>query len=249
MNCIILAAGYATRLYPLTENTPKPLLPVCGKSIIDHLIEDLSACGDIERFVIVSNHKFALNFEQWAKKAPYSQEIVVLDDGTESNETRLGAVADIKFAVDTLNLTGDLMVIAGDNVLDFSLCRFVQYFAQKGKSCIMRYFEPDINKCKSSGVIMPDDNDKVISMEEKPQNPKSNWLAPPFYIYTAADASRIGEALDGGCGKDAPGSFAAWLAQNSEVYAMEMPGSRYDIGNLESYENVQKNYKGIIKEI
>lgn len=245
MNCIILAAGYATRLYPLTENTPKPLLSVCGKSIIDHLVEDLSQSGVIDRFVVVSNHKFAKNFEDWADKADYPAEIAVVDDGTESNETRLGAVADIKFAIDALDLDGDLMVIAGDNVLDFSLCRFTEYFSKKGASCIMRYFEPDLNRCKSSGVITIEDDDRIISMEEKPENPKSNWLAPPFYIYTADDAARIGEALDSGCGKDAPGSFAAWLVENSAVYAMEMPGSRYDIGNLASYEAVQKNYKGI----
>ncbi|MBR2477085.1 MAG: nucleotidyltransferase family protein [Clostridia bacterium] len=247
MDCIILAAGYATRLYPLTENTPKPLLPVCDKTIIDHLISDLVTGGDIDRFVIVSNHKFADNFKEWANRSDYPAEIVVLDDGTESNETRLGAVADIKFAVDNLGIEGDLMVIAGDNVLDFSLCKFVQYFKEKGASCIMRYFEPDTERCKSSGVICTDDSDKVISMEEKPENPKSNWLAPPFYIYTAEDAKRVGEALDSGCGKDAPGSFAAWLSVNSKVYAMEMPGSRYDIGNLASYKSVQKNYKGIIR--
>lgn len=247
MNCIVLAAGYATRLYPLTENTPKPLLPVCGKSILDHLVEDLCGSDVIDRFVIVSNHKFADNFKEWADNSDYPAELVVIDDGTESNETRLGAVADIKFAIDKLNLNGDLMVIAGDNVLDFSLCKFVEYFNGKKNSCIMRYFEPDTNRCKSSGVITVDENDKVTSMEEKPENPKSNWLAPPFYIYTSEDVARIGEALDSGCGKDAPGSFAAWLAKNSTVYAMEMPGSRYDIGNMESYENVQKNYKGIIK--
>lgn len=245
MNCVILAAGYATRLYPLTENTPKPLLPVCGKSILDHLIEDLSGSGEIDKFIVVSNHKFAENFKQWASEADYPEEIVVLDDGTESNETRLGAVADIKFAVDSLNLTGDLMVIAGDNVLDFSLCRFTEYFNIKKASCVMRYFEPDMNRCKSSGVLTIDGEDRVISMEEKPENPKSNWLAPPFYIYTAEDAAIISEALENGCGKDAPGSFAAWLAEKSTVYAMEMPGARYDIGNIESYNYVQSNYKGI----
>lgn len=243
MNCVILAAGYATRLYPLTENTPKPLLPVCGKTILDHLIGDLSKSSDIDKFIVVSNHKFAENFRKWAEKADYSAEIIVLDDGTESNETRLGAVADIKFAVDSLNLNGDLMIIAGDNVLDFSLCRFIEYFNNKKSSCIMRYFEPDTNRCKSSGVLTIDSDDRVVSMEEKPETPKSNWLAPPFYIYTSADAARIGEALASGCGKDAPGSFAAWLAENSTVYAMEMPGSRYDIGTLESYDYVQKHYK------
>ena len=246
MDCIILAAGYATRLYPLTENTPKPLLPVGDKTILDHLIGDLSACEDIDRFVVVSNHKFESQFIKWAEGTHYRAEIVILDDGTTDNETRLGAVADIEYAIDTLDIKGDVMVIAGDNVLDFSLCKFVEYFKEKGQSCIMRYFEPDINRCKSSGVITIDEEDRVTSMEEKPQEPKSNYLAPPFYIYKSEDISRIGEAIDGGCKKDAPGSFAAWVCENSTLYAMQMPGSRYDIGTLESYEYVKKTYKGIV---
>lgn len=245
MNCVILAAGYATRLYPLTENTPKPLLPVLGKPILSHLIGDLARCGKIKRFAVVSNHKFADCFEKWANESPLREMITVIDDGTESNEERLGAVADIKFAVDTLNLKGDLMVIAGDNVLDFSLCSLVDYFEEKEASCIMRYFEPDTAKCRKSGVISFDEDDCVTAMEEKPENPKTNWLAPPFYIYTAADVELLGDALSNGCPKDAPGSFAAWLSRKSKVYAMQMCGKRYDIGTLESYELVQKTYKGI----
>lgn len=245
MNCVILAAGYATRLYPLTEKTPKPLLPVLGKPILSHLLEDLSGCEKIERFIVVSNYKFVSCFEKWAEESPWREKITVIDDGTENNDERLGAVTDIKFAVDTLGLKGDLMVIAGDNVLDFSLCSLVDYFEKKSASCIMRYFEPDTAKCRKSGVISFDCDDCVTSMEEKPENPKTNWLAPPFYVYTAADVALLGDALNGGCSKDAPGSFAAWLSQRRRVCAMEMKGKRYDIGTVESYEMVQKTYKGI----
>ena len=131
MDCLILAAGYATRLYPLTENMPKPLLKVKEKTILDWLIDDIDSSGMIEKYIVVSNSKFASNCEQWAKNHSMSDRIVVVNDGTFTNETRLGAVADILFAVKELNLNGELMVIAGDNVLDFSLCRFLEYYKEK----------------------------------------------------------------------------------------------------------------------
>ena len=130
MKCLILAAGYATRLYPLSEHTPKPLLPVCGKTVLDHLVDDLSQSDIISRFIIVSNHKFIDQFEKWAKEKNIPQSIVVLDDGSVSNDTRLGAVADIEFAERETGFDGDLMVVAGDNLLDFSLISFVDYFKE-----------------------------------------------------------------------------------------------------------------------
>lgn len=243
MICLILAAGYATRLYPLTENFPKPLLKVGEKTILDHLTDDINAGGKVSEFVVISNHKFAHHFEDWAKTKSYK--ITVVDDGTSTNETRLGAVKDIKFAIDKLSLSDDMFIIAGDNVLDFSLNKFVDYSVAKNASCVMRYFEPEANKLKKSGVLEIDDNDLVLSMQEKPAEPKSNWCCPPFYFYKKADIARIDEAIDDGCGVDAPGSLVSWMCKKSSVYAFEMPGSRYDIGNLESYELVQKTYKGI----
>ena len=123
MKCLILAAGYATRLYPLTENFPKPLLKVQGNAILDWLIEDMDRSGVIDEYVIISNHKFAHHFDEWA--ATKSQKITVVDDGTSSNETRLGAVRDIQYAIDELGLDDDMLVIAGDNLLDFSLTSFI----------------------------------------------------------------------------------------------------------------------------
>lgn len=250
MKCLILAAGYATRLYPLTENFPKPLLDVGGKTILDHLVDDISGaeegdCGGtvVDEFVVISNHKFAGHFERWAGSKP--QKITVVDDGTSTNETRLGAVRDIKFAIDSLGLDDDFLVIAGDNVLDFSLRRFLEYAAAKGTSCIMRYAENDDAHLRKCGVVCIDADEKVTHMEEKPALPKSRWCCPPFYVLTRADAARIGEAIASGCGTDAPGSLAAWLSANSTVHAMEMPGCRFDVGNLESYNKIRDTYSGI----
>lgn len=245
MKCLILAAGYATRLYPLTENFPKPLLTVGEKTILDWLIDDIDTAGFVDEYVVISNHKYAHHFEKWAKEKV--QTITIVDDGTESNETRLGAVKDVQFAIDKLNLDDDMLVIAGDNVLDFSLTKFVSYAKEKQTSCIMRYYEGVEAKLQKCGVVEIDANDRILSMEEKPAQPKSNWCCPPFYYYTREDSQRIADGISAGCGTDAPGSYIAWLQSVTSVHAMEMPGSRYDIGNLASYEQVQKDYNGITK--
>ena len=241
MKCLILAAGYATRLYPLTENFPKPLLKVGDKTILDWLIDDIDQAGVVDEYVVISNHKFASIFEDWAK----GKRVTVLDDGTSSNETRLGAVRDIQFAIDELKLDDDLLVIAGDNLLDFSLVRFIQYAQEKGTTCVMRYYEPAIEKLRKTGVATVNDEGLILSMVEKPAEPQSHWCCPPFYFYRKEDVPLVKVGIDSGCGVDAPGSFIAWLATQTPVYAWEMPGKRYDIGNLASYEEVQNTYHGI----
>lgn len=243
MKCLILAAGYATRLYPLTENFPKPLLKVGEKTILDWLIDDIDTIGMVDEYVVISNHKYAHHFEYWVQTK--AQKITVVDDGTSSNETRLGAVRDIQYAVETLNIDDDMLVIAGDNVLDFSLTKFIKYAKSKNASCIMRYFEPYFQKLLKCGVVTVDEDDKVLKMTEKSPTPATNWCCPPFYYYTKEDARLVPKGIESGCGTDAPGSYIAWLCTQTDVYAMEMPGSRYDIGNLESYEKVKKEYKGI----
>ena len=240
MKCLILAAGYATRLYPLTENFPKPLLTVGDKTILDWLIEDIDRSGMIDEYIVISNGRFASVFEEWAP-----DRVRVVNDNTFSNETRLGAVKDIQFAIDALGIDDDIMVIAGDNLLDFSLCRFIDYYKEKKASCVMRFYEVDDNKLLKCGVVSVDTDDRITEMTEKSPTPATHWVCPPFYIYTREDAGRISEALEDGCGYDAPGSLVAWLCKHGEVYAMEMPGNRYDIGNLESYNKVKQEYKGI----
>lgn len=169
MKCLILAAGYATRLYPLTENFPKPLLEVGGKTILDWLVDDL-------------------------------------------------------------------LVMPGDNVLDFSLSEFVRFAKEKNTSCVMCHEEKELKKQQKTAIITVDENQRITSYEEKPEKPKGNLAVPPFYYYRMCDVKRIQEALDSGCGYDAPGSFAAWLSKQTEMHAYRMPGKRYDIGDISSYE-------------
>ena len=245
MKCLILAAGYATRLYPLTENFPKPLLTVGEKTILDWLVDDIDASNEVDEYVVISNHKYAHHFNEWARGK--SQRVTVVDDGTDSNETRLGAVKDIQYAIETLGLDDDMLVIAGDNVLDFSLTRFVSYAKQKNTSCVMRYYEENEKKLLKCGVVTIDEQDRILDMTEKSPTPATHWCTPPFYYYTREDATLVQKGIDSGCGTDAPGSYIAWLCKQTVVHAMEMPGSRYDIGNLESYEKVKADYRGITR--
>ncbi|MBQ6375185.1 MAG: nucleotidyltransferase family protein [Clostridia bacterium] len=243
MKCLILAAGYATRLYPLTKDRPKPLLRVGDRAILDWLVDDIDRSGAVDGYIVISNHRFADAFMDWAARKP--QRITVVDDGTCTNETRLGAVRDIRFAIDALQLDDDMLVIAGDNVLDFSLIRFIDYALSRRASCVMRYREEDAGRLRRTGVAEIGPDDRVLGMEEKPAEPKSHWCIPPFYFYCRADARRVKAGIEAGCGTDAPGSFIAWLARQVPVYAMEMPGRRYDIGDPESYAAVRDSYRGI----
>lgn len=236
MKAVILAAGYATRLYPLTENFPKPLLPVGGKPILDWLIGDLR--DGIEEFLVVTNHRFSETFSSWA--AGHEEQIRVIDDGTTSNETRLGAVRDIQLAVQGLG--EDVVVLAGDNVLECSLVPFIDFSRTKGTSCVMCHEETSVPALQKTAVITVDDTDRITSYEEKPVEPKGHLAVPPFYYYRAKDVRRIDEALSDGCGYDAPGSFAAWLSRQTPMHAWPMTGRRYDIGDLASYQAIADGF-------
>lgn len=249
MKSIVLAAGYATRLYPLTENFPKPLLDVAGRSILDRIIDDIDdvqAFPQIDEHIIISNHKFINEFERWAEKRKFNRKLTILDDGSTENENRLGAVKDIFFAIEKLQIEDEILVLAGDNLLDFSLKDFVSYQSEKKTACIMRHFEDDLSKLRKTGVASIDSSDKVIKMQEKPSNPESNWAVPPFYIYTKVDLPFIKSACTPDkngvtqCATDAPGDFISWFCNIRPVHAWEMTGKRHDIGDLKSYETAQK---------
>ena len=245
---VVLAAGYATRLYPLCEHFPKPLLPVGGKPILDWLLADIDAMPDITAHVVISNHRFLAHFEAWRAQQHTRSPILLLDDGSTENQNRLGAVCDLRFAVQTLGLDDDLLVVAGDNVVDFSFHPFTAFFRQKRASCVMCHPEPDPARQRRTAIVTVDAENRVLTMAEKPQEPLGDLAVPPFYLYTREDARRLGEAIADGCATDAPGSLAAWLAARSALYAWPMPGRRYDIGDMASYQRAQAQYHGIVWE-
>ena len=243
MKCLILAAGYATRLYPLTENFPKPLLEVAGKSILDWLIDDMAQTGKIDEYIVISNHKFAHIFEDWKQKeCRWLKPITIVDDGTETNDTRLGAVCDLLFAMDKLSIDDDLLVVAADNLLFFSFQEFVDFAKEKGTSCIMCHEQPSIEKLQRTGVVELDGSNRVLGMEEKPQVPKSHWAVPPFYIYLKKDLDLVRHSVEKGCGKDAPGNLAHYMVDHTTMHAWPMSAGRFDIGSLDTYYEAVEKY-------
>lgn len=252
MKTVILAAGYATRLGELTKNFPKPLLQIGQSTILGRMLDDIDRIPDITEHIIVTNHKFAPIFQKWAAEQHYTKPLRIIDDGTETNETRLGAVRDLLLAIkdpgliaeeSSLNreeIGGSFFVTAADNLLDFSFQGFVDFAKEKGTSCIMCHHQPSIEKLQRTGVIEKDANGKVLSMEEKPEHPKSHWAVPPFYIYMKQDLPLILDCLNHGCGSDAPGNLAHYLAGVTTLHAYEMPGTRFDIGSLDTYEEAKR---------
>ena len=248
MKCVLLAAGYATRMYPLTLNFPKPLLEIKGKTILDWMVDDLVSGGKISQYIVISNHKYLPHFDKWAaSKRLQGLDVVVLDDGSTDNDNRLGAVKDIEFAIEKLSLDDDLLVLAGDNVMDFSFNSFVAYYEQKQTTCIMRYRVPGLKGPCKFGVATVDENGKVLNMVEKPQVPESEWAVPPFYIYKRSDLGLFAKGIASGCKTDAPGSFIEWLCKQTPVHAFEMPGQRFDVGSIEGYEKIKTEYAGITR--
>lgn len=241
---IVLAAGYATRLYPLTKNFPKPLLQIGNNTILGRLMDDVDAIDDIDEHIIITNHKFAATFRSWAEQRKSRCPISVIDDGTETNETRLGAVKDLLLCIDQMQIDDDIFVAAADNLLDFSFKGFVNYFNRVGSSVIMCHHEPELKKLQRTGVIAVDGEMRVLEMQEKPEKPVSHWAVPPFYIYQKEDLPLIKDCMSHGCGYDAPGNLAHYLVSQTTIHAYEMPGHRYDIGSLDSYEEAKKIFNG-----
>jgi glucose-1-phosphate thymidylyltransferase len=236
MKNIVIAAGYATRLGELTKNFPKPLLKIGKKSILGRMLDDIDQIPDIDEHIIISNHRFAPIFDKWKREeGRWQKPITIVDDGTETNETRLGAVCDLLFAMDNLHIDDDLLVVAADNLLFFSFQSFVDFAKQKNTSCIMCHEQPSIEKLQRTGVVELDADMRVLGMEEKPLEPKSHWAVPPFYIYLKRDLPLVRHAVENGCGKDAPGNLAHYMVDRTPMHAWPMSACRFDIGSLDTY--------------
>lgn len=242
MKNIVIAAGYATRLGELTRNFPKPLLKIGDSTILGRMLDDIDRIPQIDEHIIITNHKFAGIFEEWVAGLHYSKPVTIVDDGTETNDTRLGAVCDLLFAMDKLNIDDDMLVVAADNLLFFSFREFVDFAYAKDASCIMCHEQPSIEKLQRTGVVVLDADQKVLNMEEKPQEPKTHWAVPPFYIYLKKDLDLIRHSVENGCGKDAPGNLAHYMVDNTAMYAWKMSAGRFDIGSLDTYYEACEKY-------
>lgn len=243
MKAIILAAGYATRLYPLTKDRPKALLDIAGKPIINYILDEIETLPDVDKVYVVSNAKFFDAFCNWQKTLDGRIATEIVNDGTTDDSNKLGAVGDINFTVDNCKIDDDLLVIAGDNIFTFKLKDYYDFFKSKNADTILVKRLERIEDLRRMANVETDETGKVLEMVEKPQNPKTNLAAFASYIYKKDTLPLIKQYLDEGGNPDAPGFFPSWLHKIRPVYAYEFCGECYDIGTHESYKEVNEIFE------
>lgn len=250
MIALILAAGYATRLYPLTIDTPKPLLPVGPKPMIDYITDEIETLPDITKIVVVTNHRFAEQFDKWAAvKMEDRRRIIpiqIIDDGTTDDSNKLGAIGDIQFVIEKLQIKEDLMIIAGDNLFTYKLRDVYDFFMDKRKDTLVAIRVEDIDQLKKLAVATLDEDSKILYLAEKPEIPRSTVAIYATYFYLKETLPLFSIYLDEGNSPDAPGHFPSWLYQKKDVYALRVDGTCIDIGTPENYKEVCDNYKEIL---
>lgn len=240
MKALILAAGYATRLRPLTDTIPKQLLPVGGRPMIDWILDKLRET-DVDAIHLATNGRFAADFERWAD----GKDVHVHDDGTTSNETRLGAIGNIRFVQERAGLDDDLLVIAGDNLFDFSLADYVAWWRGKqGASAVAVYDVGTVELARKYGVVDVDGSDRIVGFVEKPEDPPSTLAATATYLYAREHARLVDDYLREGNPPDQPGNYVAWLHRREPVYAYRFAGGWFDIGDHEQLLAADNRLRG-----
>ena len=243
MKAIILVAGYATRLYPITENKPKSLLEINNKPILDYIVNEINEIEEITEIFVVSNNKFIHHFKDWLKNIESKIEITIINDGTNSVEDRLGAIGDIQLVIEQQNIKEDVIIIAGDNFFTYKLKAVYDFYVKNNKNCVVSKEYKDKSMLSSFAVATLDSNNVIIELEEKPQKPKSNICIYATYIYKKDTVKLVKKYLDEGNNKDAPGYFLAWVYNLKPTVAYRIQESCYDIGTKEVYEEVQNLFK------
>ena len=227
-------------MYPLTLNRPKALLPLGGRPIIDYIIDQINTLPEVDEIIVVSNHKFYPQFKKWAEKAESKIPIDVINDGTIDENSRLGAIGDIQFTLRLKKIDDDVVIIAGDNYTTYPLIEQYEFFKEKQKDVVCVQKIENKKALKQLAVAVLDENGKVLSLEEKPKEPKSNNAAFATYFYRKDTLPLFDQYLKDGEIMDAPGFFVQWLHKKRDVYAYIMNGQCYDIGTIETYEAMKK---------
>ena len=245
MKAILLAAGYGTRLYPLTRDGPKALLPVGGRPILDYLVDVLEKAPEIARIVLVTNARFEDAFLRWAQERRLSTPLTVVCDGSTSNENRLGAVADIQFGLQHSKAEEEeaVYVLGSDNLPRFDLLDAVRLHERCGASVVFACREESAERLRSAGVAEVDSAGRVVGFEEKSACPRSDLRVPAFYLYAADAIALLDGYLEGGNNPDAPGYFLGWVVERKPVYACMAPQGTYDVGTLESYRKACDEFR------
>jgi len=243
VKALILAAGYATRLRPLTLNRPKSLLPISGQPMIDYVIRKIDEVDKVDHIFVVVNRRFLNNFQAWVGSTPTSKPAELINNETTCNEDRLGAVADMNFAVEKRGIQDDLLVVGGDNLFDFGLEEFVSFFEQKGTSVALHDCGDLLSARRFSNVEL-DEEGRIVFFEEKPEKPRSSVVAICLYLFEASSLGLLTSYLEDGGNRDAPGHFIEWLHKKIPVYGKVMGGIWFDIGNKESYREADRMFPG-----
>ena len=242
MNVILLCAGYATRLYPLTQNQPKSLLPVGGRPMIEWILDRVLEVSGVKRACIVTNHKFAGHFEKWAKTKKYPWPVEVVDDQTTTNENRLGAIGDLQYTLKAKKIGAeDLLVPAGDNLFDFDLKKFVEFGKKVRPNGVIAVFDvKDRNLARQYGLVQLDREGRVTGFFEKPENPPTTLASCGIYWLPAETSVLLDRYLRDGHNADQPGHYMSWLAQQKSLFATPLDGRWFDIGDRSSYDKANE---------
>jgi glucose-1-phosphate thymidylyltransferase len=242
MKAIILAAGYATRLYPLTKEKPKPLLEVKGKPILEHILDELHFIKEINEVFVITNDRFFKNFLDWKLNYSGKLKVTIVNDGTKTNEDRLGSLGDIKFVIENMCINEDVVIVAGDNLFEFSLQELFQHYSNKKKPVVVLYDVLDIELAKQYGIVSIDDSGKIINFEEKPTIPKSTLSSTGIYVYPMKTINKLIEFVNLHGKKDKAGDFLEWLHTQEEVYTHLTNDKWFDIGTLDQLEKARRDY-------
>lgn len=244
MKVLILAAGYGTRLYSLVKNTPKALLDINGKPLINYILDKIENLKNLNEVILVTNNKFYSIFQEWANlQKDFSCSICIVNDRTETPEGRLGSIGDIDFVLKNAAIDDDLLVIGGDNLFDYNLDEYLSFARAKEYAVTIGLY--DINNLQESkrfGVVSLNSENKIISFEEKPQQPESTLIAMCFYYLPKKSLNLISDYLSEVKKSDTAGDHIRWLCQKKEVYGFKFTGKWYDIGSVESYKEANEKF-------
>ncbi|MBI3051417.1 nucleotidyltransferase family protein [Candidatus Woesearchaeota archaeon] len=244
MKAIVLAAGYGTRLHPITESTPKPLIPVAGKPLIEHILLRISELPRVEEIVLVTNEKYYKNFLDWVAGYTSPIPLVVLNDGSSSNDDRLGAIGDIDFAVKSANVNDDVLVIAGDNLFDFSLVDLFRFFRSRAASVVALHDLKDPSKASGRyGVASVDSEFRIVGFEEKPARPKSSLASTACYFFTREDLAELEKCIRENRKPDNLGDFIRWLSSRKSVYGFVFSERWFDIGSHDQLREAEEHWR------
>jgi glucose-1-phosphate thymidylyltransferase len=246
MKVIILAAGYATRLYPLTKHKPKALLPIGNKPLINHLIDKMDRLEDLNEIILVTNDRFYQQFLDWSKTIRASAPVTVINDGTTDNDNRLGAVGDLQFAVKASKTKEDIMVLASDNLFDEDFKGFTAFAKKKGDGLSIGVYDIGDPKIAAGryGIIEFDSTKKITRIEEKPKEPKATTVSMGVYYFSQSTLPFMDIYMKSSAKQDAPGHYVTWLLKQMNVYAYLFSGKWYDIGSFDQLDEANRDYQG-----